>query len=54
MRKQLNNQLNIPQNAAAGYTPRAIPDLIAYYHAAVGYPIKATWLRAIKRGHCIG
>ena len=41
-------------NAAAGYTPRAIPDLINYYHAAAGFPIKATWLRAIKRGYYIG
>ena len=41
-------------NAAAGYTPRAIPDLINYYHAAAGYPIKTTWLRAIKKGYYIG
>ena len=40
-------------NAAAGYTPRAIPDLVNYYHAAAGFPIKATWLRAIKRGYYI-
>ena len=25
-----------------------------YYHAAAGYLIKATWIRAIKRGHYIG
>ena len=41
-------------NAAAGYTLRAIPDLVTYYHAAAGYPVKATWIRAIKRGHYIG
>jgi len=41
-------------NAAAGYTPRAIPDLINYYHAAAGFPIKTTWLRAIKKGYYIG
>ena len=31
-------------NAAAGYTPRAIPDLVNYYHTAAGYPIKAIWI----------
>ena len=40
--------------ASAGYIPRAIPDLITYLHAAAGYPVKQTWIRAIKQGHYIG
>ena len=27
------------------------PALIAYLHAAAGYPVRSTWLNAIKRGH---
>ena len=48
-----NNQQHTTK-AAAGYTPRALPDLITYYHAAAGYPMKTTWIQAIKRGHYIG
>ena len=40
--------------AAAGYTPKAIPDLITYLLAAAGYPVKQTWIRAIRQGHYIG
>ena len=40
--------------ASAGYIPRALPDLITYPHPAAGYPIKQTWIRAIKQGHYIG
>ena len=27
------------------------PELTRYYHAAVGFPAKLTWLAAIKNGH---
>ena len=27
------------------------PALIAYLHTAAGYPVRSTWLTAIKRGH---
>ena len=39
----LMKQVHHIANAAARYTPCAVPDLITYYHAAAGYPIKATW-----------
>ena len=41
-------------NAAAGYIPKAAPELITYLHAAAGYPIKKTWIKAIQQGHYIG
>ena len=37
--------------AAAGYFPKAISDLVTYLHAAAGYPVKQTWIRAIEQGH---
>ena len=40
--------------AAAGYIPKAIPDLITYLHAAVGYPVKQTLIKAIQQSHYIG
>ena len=40
--------------ATAGYTPKAIPDLITYLHAAAGYPVKQTWIKAIQQGHYVG
>ena len=40
--------------ATAGYIPKAIPDLITYLHAAAGYPVKTTWIKAIQQGHYIG
>ena len=40
--------------ATAGYIPKAIPDLITYLHAAAGYPVKKTWIKAIQQGHYIG
>ena len=35
---------------ARAYDLPSIPHLIAYLHAAAGYPVKSTWLAAIKRG----
>eukprot|EP00536_Pseudo-nitzschia_multiseries_P014225 jgi/Psemu1/37964/gm1.37964_g len=35
---------------AGAYQIQAIPKLIAFYHAAAGYPTKETWVRAIDRG----
>ena len=35
---------------ARAYDLPSVPALIAYLHAAAGYPVKATWLQAIKRG----
>ena len=40
--------------ATAAYIPKAIPDLITYLHAAAGFPVKKTWIRAIQQGHYIG
>ena len=45
---QTTNETTHEANATAGYITRAVLDLITYYHAAAGYPIKATWIRAIK------
>ncbi len=35
---------------ARAYDLPNVPALIAYLHAAAGYPVKATWLQAIKHG----
>ena len=35
---------------ARAYDLPSVPHLIAYLHAAAGYPVKSTWLTAIKRG----
>ncbi len=35
---------------ARAYDLPSVPALIAYLHAAAGYPVKTTWLQAIKRG----
>ena len=40
--------------ATAAYIPKAIPDLITYLHAAAGYPVKKTWIRAIQQRHFVG
>ena len=40
--------------AATGYIPKEIPELTKYLYAALGYPIKQTWIRAINQGHCLG
>ena len=29
----------------------AVPNLILFYHAAAGFPVKETWIRAIERGY---
>ena len=39
------------QTAAGAYEIRAMPALIAYLHAASGYPPKETWLRAIEANY---
>ena len=41
-------------NAADGYIPKAVPELITCLHATAGYPIKKTWIKAIQQGHYIG
>ena len=35
---------------ARAYDLPSVPHLIAYLHATAGYPVKSTWLAAIKRG----
>jgi hypothetical protein len=30
----------------------SIPVLVAFYHACLGFPVKDTWLEAIKAGNC--
>jgi len=30
----------------------SIPALVAFYHACLGYPVKASWLAAVKAGNC--
>ena len=49
------NETHLTQtaNAAAGYIPKAVLELITYLHTAAGYPIKQTWIKAIQRGHYI-
>ena len=37
--------------ATNAYTIPTTKELIAYYHAAAGYPVKSTWLAAIKAGN---
>ena len=33
------------------YELKTQPELVRYYHAAVGFPTKSTWLKAIKNRH---
>ena len=35
---------------ARAYNLPSVPDLIAFLHATAGYPVKQTWVDAIKRG----
>jgi hypothetical protein len=30
----------------------SIPALVAFYHTCLGFPVKDTWLNAIKAGNC--
>jgi hypothetical protein len=30
----------------------SIPALVAFYHACLGFPVKDSWLEAIKAGNC--
>ena len=41
---QTTDKTTYTANAVLGYIPQAVPYLITYYHAAAGYPIKATWI----------
>jgi hypothetical protein len=36
------------------YEVKAIPNLIRFLHAAAGYPVIKTWLKAIERNLYIG
>lgn len=38
---------------AIEYEVQAVPDLVNYLHAAAGFPVKDTWLKAIKKGYYI-
>ena len=40
-----------PETAKRAYDLPSIPALIAFLHAAAGYPVKSTWLLAIKAGN---
>ena len=33
------------------YELKTRPELICYFHAAAGFPMKPTWVKAIKNGH---
>ena len=33
------------------YDLKVLPEVIAYYHAAAGFPTKPTWVKAIRNGH---
>ena len=35
----------------SAYELKSCPELIHYYHAATGFPVKPTWVAAIKNGH---
>ena len=37
--------------AFSAYKLKTKPELICYFHAAAGFPIKPTWVKAIKNGH---
>ena len=39
-----------PMRAARAYDLPSTPALVAYLHATAGYPVRQTWLDAIKRG----
>jgi hypothetical protein len=39
-----------PTTHARAYDLPSVPQLIAYLHATAGYPVKSTWLAAVKRG----
>ena len=37
-------------NAFSAYDLPSVRALVLFFHAAAGYPVKATWLKAIKTG----
>ena len=40
--------------ALSAYTIKAIPALIRWHHASAGYPVKITWIDAIRQGNYMG
>jgi hypothetical protein len=40
-----------PHRALSAYHTSTQPDLIAFLHAAAGYPVPSTWIKAIDKGH---
>ena len=40
--------------SASQYEVKAIPNLIRFLHAAAGYPVIKTWLKAIEKNYYIG
>ena len=45
-----NTQQSTLKTFSAYNLPR-VEDLIRYFHAAAGFPVRDTWLRAIKAGN---
>ena len=40
--------------ALSAYTIKALPALIQLHHVSAGYPVKVTWMEAIKQGNYMG
>ncbi len=43
--------------SSTGFDPRSmdlpsIGTLVGFYHACLGFPVKQTWLEAVKAGNC--
>ena len=49
----VNNNMSSIDNAFNAYTLPSTPMAIRFLHAAAGYPIKSTWLAAIKAGNFV-
>jgi hypothetical protein len=55
-----NTAFTVTASSTGGHLPfdpqwidlPSIPALVAFYHACLGFPVKDTWLEAIKAGNC--
>ena len=41
----------VPEELYSAYKIKTKPEIVRFYHAAVGFPTKPTWLAAIKNNH---
>ena len=53
-KKTIKKAIHALQQANSVYDLPSIKQAIKWMHAVCGYPVKSTWLRAIKAGNYVG